>query len=156
MTEPRYPSLWADGPGLPAPSHPQTSLREAPPAAPPRAIVVVEDQPDILDILRRFLRVFFTDDAHELVVCANAEQARHAMASRQVRLLITDYNMLDMNGLQLASEFKASSPETFIILMSAYTTPELMAQARRARVDAYLAKPFSLDTMENLLRTALS
>jgi two-component system chemotaxis response regulator CheY len=139
MTEQRHPS----------PSAGDSSL----PAASLRTIVVVEDQPDILDILRRYLRIFFSDSTHELLICKSGKQARELMATRQIHVLITDYNMPEMNGLQLARELKAVSPAAFIILITAYATPDLMDQAGKAGVDAYLAKPFTLDTLETVLRS---
>jgi YesN/AraC family two-component response regulator len=60
-----------------------------------------------------------------------------------------------MNGLQLAQAVKDASPNTRVVLITAYNTPELKRQVRSSGVDEYLAKPFSLDRIEQIVRDSL-
>lgn len=77
------------------------------------------------------------------------------IALRRVPLVITDYNMPGMNGLQLAAAVKETSPDTSVVMITAYATPELEKRAREQRVDYYLPKPFSLDRLEQIIRDVL-
>ena len=74
------------------------------------------------------------------------------IALRPVPLVITDYNMPGMNGLQLTDAIKETSPDTRVVLITAYATPELEKRAREHRVDHYLPKPFPLDRLEQIVR----
>ena len=73
-----------------------------------------------------------------------------------VPLLITDYNMPGMNGLDLAQAVKAAAPTTTVVLLSAYATPEMARRAQEAGADYSLPKPFPFDQLEAIVREALS
>jgi two-component system response regulator (stage 0 sporulation protein F) len=74
----------------------------------PPAIVVVDDEPDVLTILHRLLRDLAHD--HALVAVSTGQAALELLAFCPVSLLITDYNMLGMDGLQLITAAKKTSP----------------------------------------------
>lgn len=138
----------AAGDALPAQPAPITTMDTRPPA-----IVLVEDEPDVLYILHRLMRdmVF----PYALIAVASGQAALHQLALYSVSLVITDYNMPGMNGLQLAHAVKDASPNTRVVLITAYNTPELKRQVRSSGVDEYLAKPFSLDRIEQIVRDSL-
>jgi CheY-like chemotaxis protein len=119
----------------------------------PPAIVVVDDEPDVLAILHRLMRhVAFP---YDIVAVNSGEAALDQVKLYTVPLLITDYTMSRMNGLQLIQAVKAASPGTRAALITAYATPDLERQARVASVDYYLVKPFPLDQIEGIVRDTL-
>jgi DNA-binding response OmpR family regulator len=109
------------------------------------AIIVVEDAPDILIVLRRVLHDLQL--AYDIITVDNGRSALAHAAQHPCALLITDYMLSGVNGLELAREFKArwSCP---VIMITAYGTPELRAAARAAGVDRFLSKPFMVDALE--------
>ena len=124
------------------------------PAPLPPAIVLVDDEPDIRIILSRVLR--HVADGYELIALGSGAAALEVLAARPVPLLITDYNMPGMNGLDLAHAVKAAAPTTTVVLLSAYVTPDMVRRAEEAGVDHSLPKPFSFDELEMIVRNALS
>ena len=124
------------------------------PAPLPPAIVLVDDELDIRIILSRVLRQ--VADGYELIALGSGDAALEVLAARPVPLLITDYNMPGMNGLDLAQAVKAAAPNTTVVLLSAYATPDLARRAQAAGVDHSLPKPFSFDELETIVRNALS
>jgi two-component system, response regulator, stage 0 sporulation protein F len=118
------------------------------------AIVLVDDEPDILRMLAMFVRRICP--AYALLPVARAADALTLVDERPVPLVITDYNMPGMNGLELTTAIKAAAPTTRVIMITGYPTPELERAARAQQVDVFLAKPFSLDQLEALVREALA
>jgi two-component system, response regulator, stage 0 sporulation protein F len=118
------------------------------------AIVLVDDEPDVRVILHRMLA--YIADGNEVVAVGSGAAALAVLAERPVLLLITDYNMLGMTGLELAQKVKAASPTTTVVLVSAYATPLLEKRALAAGGDYFLPKPFSFDQLEAIVREALS
>ena len=117
------------------------------------AIVVVEDEPDILVILRRVLRDLETELD---IVAVSSGEAAVAYASQQpCPLLITDYRLGGMNGLQLARTFKRRFG-SHTIMISAYFTPPLRDAVRAEGIDFAFSKPFSVDDLEDAIRIVLS
>jgi YesN/AraC family two-component response regulator len=72
-----------------------------------------------------------------------------------VPLLITDYNMPRMNGLELIGNVMAASPSTRVALITAYASTELERRARAIGVDYYLPKPFPLERIEQVVHQTL-
>jgi CheY-like chemotaxis protein len=72
------------------------------------AIVLVEDEPDILIILHRLMRDL--TGGYDIVTVNGGAEALAQIALRPVPLVITDYNMPGMNGLQLTAAIKETSP----------------------------------------------
>jgi CheY-like chemotaxis protein len=120
----------------------------------PPAVVVVDDDPSLIGLLGRVLRT--TVIKYETVVLTNAADALAHCATRPVPLMITDLNMPGMNGLQLIAQVRARSPETRVLLMTAYTAPILEQLARKGHIDYYLPKPFQLTALEQLVSAALA
>jgi two-component system response regulator (stage 0 sporulation protein F) len=119
----------------------------------PPAIVVVDDESDALIILRRLFRDLVQDHAIVAVTTGQAALANFALCA--VPLLITDYNMLGMNGLELIKAVKNISPQTRTVLITAYDSPELQHRILIDPVDDYLVKPFPLDRLEQIVRETL-
>ena len=117
------------------------------------AIVLVEDEPDILIILHRLMRDL--TGGYDIITVRGGAEALLQLTLRPVPLVITDYSMPGMDGLQLAVAVKATSPNTRVVMMTAYATPELEYQASRQSVDYYLPKPFPLDHLDQIVRDVL-
>lgn len=117
------------------------------------AIILVEDEPDILIILHRLMRDL--TGGYDIITVNSGADALAQIALRRVPLVITDYNMPGMNGLQLAASIKETSPDTSVVMITAYATPELEKRAREQRIDYYLPKPFPLDRLEQIVRDVL-
>jgi CheY-like chemotaxis protein len=117
------------------------------------AIILVEDEPDILIILHRLMRDL--TGGYDIITVNSGADALAQIALRKVPLVITDYNMPGMNGLQLTAAIKETSPDTCVVMITAYATPELERRAREQRIDYYLSKPFPLDRLEQIVRDVL-
>lgn len=116
------------------------------------AIIVVEDAPDILIVLRRVLRDLQLE--HDIITVDNARSALAHAVHHQCTLLITDYMLEGMNGLQLAREF-ITRYRSKVIMISAYATQELRATAAAAGIDLFMPKPFQVDELEAAVKQLL-
>jgi len=132
-------------------SHTEDRMNETRPSRP--TIVVVEDQPELLTLLQRVLRDLV--DTYDIVTASDAAAALEHIKQRPVALVITDYHMPGMSGLDLLMRIKAIVPQTQVILLTAYASALLEQRVLAAGADAFVAKPFSLDRLEQLVRAAL-
>ena len=116
-------------------------------------IVLVDDDPDILSILSRLFRVLAP--YHALIAARGGETALGLLARCAVPLLITDYRLCGITGLQLIQATKQISPQTRTVLISAYDTPELRHHIGAGQVDDYLAKPVLIEPIRQIARATL-
>jgi CheY-like chemotaxis protein len=130
----------------------QDRTMATPPLLP--AIVLVDDDPSVRLILS--LALTHIADGYELVAVEDGAAALDVLRTRPIVLLITDYNMPTMNGLELIQAVKVDWPSTMVVMITAYVTPELARQAIAAGADYYLPKPFPFDQLEAIVKAALA
>ncbi len=120
-----------------------TPLAATSPRAPHRhRILVVDDDPDMLLLIGSALR-HSTGFASEVFVTNTPEEALEKAEKQPFDIVVADYQMPKMNGLELLSEFRRRHPGVLRVLMTAHSTEQLALDAiRAAQVDTYLEKPF--------------
>lgn len=100
-------------------------------------ILVVDDEPDMLDFIERVTRRRF-----DVTRCANGEDALALLAEREFDVLITDHKMPRMTGLELLERLADRYPRMVRVLLSGYTdVPEVHRAGANGRVHHYVLKP---------------
>lgn len=102
-------------------------------------ILVVDDEPIARQSLSDILRL----EGYKVTAVANGESAIEHLRSYTVDLIVLDLKMPGMNGLDVVQVVNQISPETVIILLTAYGSMESAVEALRQRVHDYLLKPAS-------------
>jgi len=90
-----------------------------------RAVLVVDDEESILNSLRRLLR----GEEYQLFLASSARDARKIIETRDVDVILCDYNMPGENGLKFLKDIHSQKPEISNIMLTAYTTPSLLVEA---------------------------
>src|SRR5580704_390054 len=114
-------------------------------------LLIVDDERNI----RRSLTTFFESLGHEVRAAENGTQAVALLAETQFDLVLTDFKMAEMTGLELLREIKRRSPESLVILMTAYATVENAVEAMKSGAYDYVTKPFSLEQIQHTVDRAL-
>ncbi|WP_420628823.1 response regulator [Candidatus Leptofilum sp.] len=118
-------------------------------------ILIVDDHPNAAFILAQVLRGL---GSHvEVLTAHNGEEALALVENQPVQVVITDFLMPGMNGLELIEQLQkksSSSPEQ-TILITAYDTEGLAATARHLQVDEYLTKPVDPEKVRALVNETL-
>jgi two-component system cell cycle response regulator CpdR len=109
------------------------------PAITPRRILVVDDEPSVAQTMRLILSI----DRHQIEVAADGETGLAMFDAGRHDLVITDFKMTNMDGLELARAIRGLCPGQRIILVSAYLEALQSNQARLSNVNTLLGKPFS-------------
>jgi CheY-like chemotaxis protein len=119
------------------------------------AIIVVEDDPVMSVVLQRHLRKLAP--RYEVVHVTDAAATLAQLGQRSVPLVITDYHLLaSIDGLKLTAAIRRRSPETRVVLITAYATPEIEQAAAVQGVEFYLPKPFLLEDLTHIVSTVLT
>jgi DNA-binding NtrC family response regulator len=115
-----------------------------------RRVLLIDDEPDLLDILKAHL-----EQAGYQVTCAQSgrEAVEHAQRQR-FDLTISDFKMPGMDGLQTLAALVELDPTTRTVLMTGYTSDEVRA-AMSAGGAHLIEKPFDVTELLDLLRRAL-
>lgn len=111
-------------------------------------ILIVDDDASQRLLLEQVLVGLQTRCA--IVVAASAAEALEAVAAQAITLLITDYQMPEMTGLDLVAVLRKQNIRLPVIMISAYSRDDLRDSARRLAVDHFLVKPFSIDQLRHV------
>jgi FixJ family two-component response regulator len=87
---------------------------------------------------------------------ASAALLLKSLRLNSISCLVTDLRMPEMTGLELHQHLVASSHSIPTILITAYPDDRMRAQALKAKVVCYLAKPFAADELLAWIRCAIT
>jgi PAS domain S-box-containing protein len=103
-------------------------------------ILVVDDEPVILDVFRRFLE----GEGRTLLLAASAREALgYATEPGEIDVAVVDKNLGDGSGLEVARRLKAAKPDVEVILVTGYASLDSAIQAVQIGAYDYVTKPIS-------------
>jgi len=117
----------------------------------PARILVVDDSPSTLEVLRRNLM----DGGHSVVTASGAADALALLSFTPVDLVLTDLKMPGLSGLDLVRHVRENLKETEIVVITGYATIGGAVEALRTGAEDYLAKPFTDEELREAVERAL-
>jgi signal transduction histidine kinase/CheY-like chemotaxis protein len=100
-------------------------------------LLIVDDEPMVLDVLRRLLE----EPGRDVATATGPEQALAIVRCSEIDVALIDKNLEGVSGLALAREVKALQPEAEIILITGYASLETAVEAVQIGAFDYLTKP---------------
>ncbi|MDP9291471.1 MAG: response regulator [Verrucomicrobiota bacterium] len=129
----------------PAEQDPEPMLSEVPHSL---SVLVVDDQPEIRDVLSRYLEC----DSHRVVTAQDGCDGLARFREGAFDVVITDRVMPEMNGDQLATAIKAINPDEPVILLTGFAEQS----GRASDADLFLSKPASLRMIRDAIGKAVA
>jgi DNA-binding NtrC family response regulator len=117
----------------------------------PHTILVVDDDKSITGALAVILR----KAGYEVLTTNSVGEARSVLATRSFDLVITDLRLADGTGIDLITHIKEKTPNTEVILMTAFGSIEITIEAIKRGAYYYLEKPHPPDQLLALVERAL-
>ncbi|MDD2733608.1 MAG: sigma-54 dependent transcriptional regulator [Desulfuromonadaceae bacterium] len=114
-------------------------------------ILVIDDDAS----LRRVLEYNLQEEGYEVLAASSGEEGLYFFGQLQPNLVITDMNMPGMDGLMVLKSIKERSPETLVIIITAFGTIDVAVEAMKAGAYDYITKPFNRDALKLTVSKAL-
>ncbi len=115
-------------------------------------ILVVDDEQS----MREMLAIMLRKEGYEIVTADGRGQAAAVLGNETIHMVITDVKLRDGDGIEILRHVKAASPETIVIVMTAFGTTEIAIAARKLGAEAYVLKPFDVDELRIVVRDAFA
>jgi len=116
--------------------------------------------PDLLIVdddlsMREMLEVMLTSEGYRVACAEDGAKAIQMLSKKKYDLIISDIKMGPVGGLTVLREAKKQSPETVVIMISAFATTETAVEAMNEGAYDYIPKPFNVDEVKQTIRNAL-
>ncbi len=115
------------------------------------SILVVDDVPETLEVLRRNLE----SEGYRVFTASGLGEALAVLEATPVDLVITDYKMPKASGLDLVRHVRENLPGTEVVMITGYASIEGAIQAIKNGAEEYLPKPFTEEELFTAVRRAL-
>lgn len=113
-------------------------------------ILVVDDSKVMRSIVLRTLRQAGYGN-HEIVEAGNGREALVAFRAGRPDLILSDWNMPEMNGLELLKAIRREAPKLSFGFVTSESTPDMRAAALEAGASFLITKPFTAETFQAAL-----
>lgn len=117
-----------------------------------RKILIVDDE----EGMRIALSEALSRAGFETACCVDGIDAVSKLKSAKFSMVITDIKMPKMDGLDVLKEVKRLSPETPVVMITAYGTVDNAVEAMKEGACDYLLKPFSFENLVEIVKNGLS
>jgi len=101
--------------------------------------------------IRDSMRLFFEGEGCDLVTLETAEEALEMIGKQPFDIIIADFRLPGMDGIELFKRIQGSCQSTLKILITAYMNEKVVSAAKKVGIHDMIEKPFKTETIEESL-----
>ncbi len=116
-----------------------------------QSILIVDDELS----MREFLTIMLTKEGYSVDTAQNGDLAIRMIKKNSYQLVITDVKMPKKTGLDVLKTVKENSPDTIVIMITAYSSIDSAIEAMKLGAYDYIPKPFKIDDIKIVVKKAL-
>jgi CheY-like chemotaxis protein len=118
-------------------------------------ILVLDDNPEITSLLSMMVNRLIDRDDCKVITGRTGQEGLEwlSMTEHLPDVIISNFRMPQMDGMTFLRQVRRNTDwsQIHLVLMSALQTPELRSEASASGAEAFLAKPFTLNDLKNVL-----
>lgn len=118
-----------------------------------KKILIVDDDQEMLLSLSDGLKKY--NDAYDVLMAGDGVVALDKLNNHTISLVVTDLKMPRMDGISLLAEIMVYHPHVPVIVITAYSTPEMKRLARDGGAIGYIEKPFMIEDLARKVQKTL-
>jgi len=114
-------------------------------------ILIVDDSQDTLEMIQRNIEYL----GYTVFACDNAQDAMDVLEKEHIDLVITDYHMPFVGGIDVIRHVRENYKNTEVMMITGYASVEGAVEAIKAGAEEYLSKPFTEDELEEAINRSI-
>ena len=118
-----------------------------------KKVLIVDDDGEMLNALQEGFARY--EDTFAILTAQNGERAIDELKNNSISLVVTDLKMPGIDGLGVLQHVMENCPDIPVIIMTAYSTPDMEKLAREGGAVGYIAKPFMLENLAKKIMATL-
>lgn len=115
------------------------------------SVLIVDDEPGI----REFLQIMLDREGYDVSCAADGKEAINFFKKKRYDVVVADIRMPKVNGFEVLTTIKEISPETNVIMITAYASFESAVESMKEGAYDYITKPFNVDEVKMTVKNAL-
>src|SRR5690348_2313501 len=115
------------------------------------SILVVDDEP----LIRESIGEYLQQEGFAVIVCGSGEEALALAKEHRFDIALCDVNLPGIDGIETLQRLLQISPETFVLLITAYANVESAVEAFQRGAQDYLMKPIILEEVQRKIMRLL-
>jgi DNA-binding NtrC family response regulator len=115
-------------------------------------ILVVDDDKDMCHLVSSILK----EEGYRVEKAYDGGQAIKRIKAKGYNLIVLDYKLPDIKGINLLQEVRRIDPSIRVIMLSAYGSTSIKSMAKKFGVYKFIDKPFDINRLLRVVRDALS
>jgi len=116
-----------------------------------RKILVVDDEPDTLEIIQALLRV----EGYEVIIASTGEEGVEKGQQENPEVILMDINLPGINGNEALRQIRKNNPLQCVIMLTAYATVDNAIQALKDGATDFVKKPFENEHLVHIIHETL-
>ena len=128
------------------------AVRPAATVRPVPNVLVVDDERTVCNSCKKIL----TQEGYNVDVALSGEEALNKVKGKGFDVLITDWKMPEIDGIEVAKRIKKENPDIAVIMITGYPSVESSIKAMRSGVSDYVPKPFTPEELSDAMVRALA
>ncbi|MDY6863796.1 MAG: response regulator, partial [Thermodesulfobacteriota bacterium] len=118
----------------------------------PVSILVVDDELS----MRELLEIILTKEGYHVTTASNGKEALGLCKQNAFDIILTDIRMPKVDGFGILSQVKEISPESDVIMITAYGSMESAMESMKSGAQDYITKPFDVEEIKRAIKNALN
>jgi two-component system NtrC family sensor kinase len=115
-------------------------------------ILCVDDEPNVLNSIRRL----FLDYEYTILTATSAQEGLEILQNARIQIVMSDYRMPNMNGVEFLKEVRKFWPETVRIVLSGYAdTAAIVSAVNEGQIYKFIPKPWNDDDLKATIANAI-
>ena len=115
-------------------------------------ILLIDDD----EWIRDSMTLFFESEDCRIMVLETAEEGLKEIKAHSYDIILIDYKLPGINGLEFLEQIRAFYPKAVRILLSAYGDSEIIERAKNMGIQDFIEKPFTWEAIEKSLSRAIN
>ena len=105
-------------------------------------ILLIDDD----EWIRDSLSIFFEAEGCQLMAFETAEEGIDELKEQAYDLIIVDYKLPGLDGLEFLKRTRNAQPDAIKVLITAYRSNKVVAEAKKLKIHGFIEKPFTSDS----------
>ncbi|MBD3182555.1 response regulator [Candidatus Poribacteria bacterium] len=114
-------------------------------------VLLIDDDPDCLDAVNQILQ----RAGYKTFTISDGRLASQIVTEHKINLVVVDYNMPEINGLQVINEIKKARQDIPVLLMTAEPSDELKIKSAKAGAFGFIPKPINIPIFKRIVSKAI-